>query len=406
METLFWVSLVIVAYVYAGYPLLVAGWARVVRRVPRRASANSPRDWPSISIVIAVHNEAHRLRARVGNLLRLAYPGRREIIVASDGSTDDPAAAIAAFGASVRLLELPRRGKPGALNAGVAAATGDIIVFADARQAFCPGALMELAANFDDPSVGGATGELVLDCELAESDSSVADGVGLYWKYEKWVRRNESLVWSTVGATGAIYALRRHLWRPLPLETLLDDVLTPMRAVLAGWRVVFCETAVALDHVAPDASTESRRKIRTLAGNYQILALEPRLLVPFVNPVWLQYLSHKVGRLLVPWALLAMFASNVVLAPTSTFHTVVLVLQLAFYALAAFGAWLENAGRAAELGDRHDSQDRTAGAGRVRVRDDELRRAGGAVRPAARPAGVEMTARRLGSAPSGGTGTR
>jgi cellulose synthase/poly-beta-1,6-N-acetylglucosamine synthase-like glycosyltransferase len=210
----------------------------------------------------------------------------------------------------------------------------------------------------------------VLDCERGESESSVADGVGLYWKYEKWLRRNESLVWSTLGATGAIYALRRRLWEPLPPETLLDDVLAPMRAVLAGCRIVFDNRALAFDRAAPDAAAESRRKVRTLAGNYQILALEPRLLVPFVNPVWLQYLSHKVGRLVVPWALLVMFASSAALAPASWLHAVVFVLQLGFYALAAIGAWLERA-----RGATRDELGGGASAGWLKRRANQLWRA-------------------------------
>jgi cellulose synthase/poly-beta-1,6-N-acetylglucosamine synthase-like glycosyltransferase len=214
-------------------------------------------------------------------------------------------------------------------------------VFADARQRFAADALHELVANFTDERVGGASGQLVLDCELGETASTVGDGVGLYWKYEKWQRRSESRLRSTLGATGAIYALRRHLWQPLPPDTLLDDVLAPMRAVLAGYRIVFDERAIAFDRTAPDASVETRRKTRTLAGNYQILAIEPRLLVPILNPVWLQYVSHKFGRLLVPWALVALLASSVALAGTGVVYTAALVLQVGFYALAGIGAWFE-----------------------------------------------------------------
>ena len=241
---------------------------------------------------------------------------------------------------------MPAGGKPLALNAGVAAATGDILVFADARQQFCPDALVELVANFADGRVGGASGELVLDCEgETDVESTIGEGVGLYWKYEKWLRRKESAVWSTLGATGAIYALRRSLWKPLPAETLLDDVLAPMQAVLAGYRIVFEERARAFDRTAPDASAEARRKTRTLAGNYQILAQEPRLLVPFVNPVWLQYVSHKVGRLLVPWCLLTILASSAVLAASSWFYFAAFCAQVAFYGLADLGAWLESRDR-------------------------------------------------------------
>ena len=154
------------------------------------------------------------------------------------------------------------------------------------------------------PRSAAVSGELVLDCEAGASASSAGEGVGAYWRYEKWLRAHESAIDSMLGATGAIYAMRRACWRPLPEGTILDDVLAPMRAVLAGWRVVFEPRARAFDVTAPDVAAESRRKTRTLAGNYQMLALEPRLLVPGRNRVWLQYVSHKLGRLLVPWALL------------------------------------------------------------------------------------------------------
>ena len=337
MTALFWISALIIGYVYVGYPCLLAAWARVAHRRPRRAAF--PRgDWPSLSIVVAARNEAPRLRARVDNLLRQEYPGRREIVVVSDGSTDNPAAALASFGSAVRLIQVPSGGKPLALNAGVAASTGDILVFADTRQQFAPGALMELVVNFADPTVGGASGELILDCERGPVDTSVGEGIGLYWQYEKWLRRNESLVWSTLGATGAIYALRRSCWTSLPAGTLLDDVLAPMRAVLAGQRVVFEERAIAFDRASTNAGAESRRKTRTLAGNYQILAQEPRLLVPVVNPVWLQYVSHKVGRLVVPWALVGLFSSNLSLAPEHVFFAILLAAQGVFYGLALSGA--------------------------------------------------------------------
>jgi poly-beta-1,6-N-acetyl-D-glucosamine synthase len=366
MEILFWVSAATIVYVYAGYPLLLMVWSRMRRAdgqvmpgpadLPEFVSAGPRKsvmdpwgnlavahEWATrpVSVVIAVRNEATRLRARVENLLLQNYDGDVEIIVVSDGSTDDPGSALHGLPDSVRLLEVPPGGKAAALNAGVAAASYDTLVFADARQTFAPDALRYLVAPFDDPEVGGVTGELLLDSEAASArDASVAAGVGLYWRYEKALRRMESAVGSTLGATGAIYAMRRSLWQPLPEDTLLDDVLAPMRAVLAGHRVVFESRARAFDQASRDAATESRRKIRTLAGNVQILWQEPRLLVPFANPVWLQYVSHKVGRLLVPYALIAVLLANISLAGTHWFYAVTLAAQVLFYLLALWGAWL------------------------------------------------------------------
>jgi cellulose synthase/poly-beta-1,6-N-acetylglucosamine synthase-like glycosyltransferase len=344
METLFWVSVLLVAYVYAGYPLLLGLWARAVNRSVRKRLPNAHEPWPAVSVVLAAHNEAPHLHGRIANLLGQRYQGPLEIIVVSDGSVDGTAAVLARFGSRIRVIELPRGGKPTALNAGVAAATGEIVVFADARQRFADDAIHELVANFADPDVGGVSGELILDCEYGEEspDSTIGGGVGLYWRYEKWLRRHESRVWSTLGATGAIYALRRSLWQPLPPATLLDDVLSPMRVVLTGKRIVFDDEARAYDHVAESGSAESRRKVRTLAGNYQIVKLEPRLLLPVANPVWIQYLSHKLGRLLVPWALLFAFIASIALVSHSWMYVVALLVQLCFYGLAAFGGWIES----------------------------------------------------------------
>jgi cellulose synthase/poly-beta-1,6-N-acetylglucosamine synthase-like glycosyltransferase len=348
-----------------------------------------------VSIVVAARNEAARLPARLDNLLALDYPGeRRQIVVVSDGSTDGTLGVLASYGRAVEAVNVSGRGKAAALNAGVARATGEILVFADARQMFAPDAVRELIGPFADPSIGGVTGELLLDCEAAEVAgrragterrrapgdrrtrgrgpdrrapdgdrrgrlaSSIGDGVGLYWRYEKQLRRFESRIGSTLGATGAIYALRRSLYRPLPPDTILDDVLTPMRAVLDGYRVVFSEHAYAFDRAAADADAEQRRKVRTLAGNVQILWLEPRLLVPFVNPVWLQYASHKLGRLLVPYALLLLFASSIALAATHPLYAIALAAQCLVYLLAGYGAWLEF--RSAPAGEAFAGQEPSA----------------------------------------------
>jgi len=341
MEATFWVAALVIVYVYAGYPLLLAVWARVAAK-PVRVAAGMP----SVSIVVAARNEAATLDARIQNLLALDYPAARmQIVVVSDGSTDRTAEILARYADRVDAVLLPSGGKALALNAGVSAATHGIIVFTDARQTFAADALRALVAPFADPSVGGVSGELLLDCEAGGGQSSIGEGVGAYWRYEKWLRENESLIGSMVGATGAIYALRRSLWRPLPADTILDDVLAPMRAVMAGARVVLERGARAYDRAA-SAGAEFKRKTRTLAGNYQLLRLEPRLLLPIVNPVWWQFMSHKVGRLLVPWALALLFVSSGLLASRSAFYALAFFAQVAFYALALYGAALDRQGRA------------------------------------------------------------
>ena len=381
MRLLFWISALGVGYVYVGYPALLVIWARLRPRPIRTSSDPAPAGHevlPRISIVIAARNEAARLRARIDNLLALDYPsGHREILVVSDGSTDNTLAVLSQYGDVLQSLAVPPGGKAAALNLGVAHATGDVLIFADARQMFAPNALRALVAPFVDPDVGGVTGELFLDCEPSgvagrrsraerrcasvdrrrhdrgpgrrvcldrrgQQASTIADGVGLYWRYEKQLRRLESSIGSTLGATGAIYALRRSLYRPLPANTILDDVLVPMRAVLAGHRVVFNEQAVAFDRAAADAHAERRRKVRTLAGNFQILWQEPRLLVPIVNPVWLQYVSHKLGRLLVPYALVGLFMANIALATEHPFYALTLAAQCSLYVLGGYGAWLDS----------------------------------------------------------------
>jgi len=384
MATLFWLLAGIVFYVYVGYPLLLHVWARICpNRVVAQGEADGPDAEPSVSFVIASRNEGHRVPGRIDNLRQLDYPiDKQQVIVVSDGSTDGTASILARI-PGVTAVEVPAGGKARALNEGVSRATNDILVFADMRQGFAPDALRALLAPFRDPRIGVVSGELVLAGESrdrrqyddrravddrrtrddrrghgrqtagkrhasrrwsmrrATFESTINDGVGLYWRYEKQIRRDESATGSVVGATGAIYAMRRSLWQPLPDDTILDDVLTPMRCVMAGYRVLFEERACAFDRTAPDASAEGRRKLRTLAGNYQLLWLEPRLLLPWRNPAWLQFVSHKIGRLLVPYALPPLLVLSLALARRAPVYTAAFSIQFMFYLLAAYGSWLE-----------------------------------------------------------------
>jgi biofilm PGA synthesis N-glycosyltransferase PgaC len=345
----FWISITAIFYTYVGYPAMVWLLARLRGRAITKSDIT-----PAVSVVVACHNEADAIEAKINNLLRLDYPRHLlEVIIVSDGSTDRTA-DVARRHSSDRLRVLShakRSGKAVALNRGVGVATGEVIVFADARQRFAPDAVKRLVASFADPSVGAVSGELMLD---SREGSGVAEGVGLYWKYEKWIRKSEGLFNSVIGATGAIYAIRRELWRELPAGTILDDVYTPMQIALGGRRVVFEESARALDEATSSAVSEFSRKARTLMGNYQLCQLMPRLLVP-TSLVLLQFYSHKLLRLAAPFFLLALFAANVALTARAAdgmealFYEASLAAQLLFYLSVAAGWYLLRRNRRVRL---------------------------------------------------------
>jgi biofilm PGA synthesis N-glycosyltransferase PgaC len=330
LEIVFWLCVACVVYTYAGYPLLLALLARWRGRA---VCATDPLP-DSVSIVVAAHNEEKSVDRRLTELIGLLETSglNGEVILVSDGSTDGTAPlARAHTKGRVRVIELPaRRGKAAALNEGCALAEHDIIVFADIRQTWQPDALRLLLENFADPTVGAVSGDLLL-----RDAGGVLAGVALYWRYEKMLRRLEGRVWSVVGATGAISAVRRRLFGPIPPGTLLDDVYWPLRVALQGYRVIHDRRAVAYDRLPSKARDEFRRKVRTLSGNFQLLARLPAALVPWRNPIWLQFVSHKVFRLLVPWALLGALASS--LQVPDFFYRTILIAQGFFYLLGLLG---------------------------------------------------------------------
>lgn len=345
-KLIFWISITFIFYTYIGYPAVIYLLARLGgKRVARSAAT------PSVSVVVACHNEAGKIESRIDNLLGTDYPAELlEVIVVSDGSTDGTAdAARRDRPPRVRALHYEERlGKAAALNLGVENASGEVVIFADARQRFEPRAIRELVANLSDPSVGAVSGELMID---APAGCSVGEGVGLYWKYEKWIRKSESRFGSVVGATGAIYAIRRELWRPLPVSTILDDVYTPMHIALRGRRVVFEEKARAHDRPSASAGGEFARKVRTLTGNYQLCQLMPRLLLPW-GALAFQFYSHKLMRLAAPVFLLLLFASSALVVagdPRAIVYQAALAFQIVFYASVLAGAYLLRRNRKVRL---------------------------------------------------------
>ena len=330
LTAMFWLGVATVIYVYVLYPVVI-GLLANLRAERATASATAPATTAPFSIVLAVHDEAARIHCRLDELLALiATTGRAaEVIVITDGCADGTALLARSHPSPlVRVIELSEKeGKAQALSRGCAAAQGEILVFADARQRWAADSLQRLLENFNRPDVGAVSGELVID-----APAGVLAGVGLYWRYEKWLRRNEGRLHSTVGVSGSICAVRSELFRPIPRGVLLDDLYWPLQVVMQGWRVVYDDRAIAYDRLPGQASDEFRRKVRTLSGNLQLAAALPQALLPWRNPIWVQFLSHKVLRLLVPWLLLGMLLSSSLLE--GPLYRTAFVGQLLFYGLA------------------------------------------------------------------------
>lgn len=350
MDTTFWICAALVTYTYVIYPLGIALCANLRASPLRLSPTSSAHDEPPlVSVILCAHNEADRITRRLENLCQQDYdPARLEIVVVSDGSTDGTAARIQAFGErleatgtplTVTLIEKKKpEGKAAGLSDAVARCRGDVLLMADARQQFGrteqdTQTIRRLVEVLSDPDVGCASGELLF---VDEHTGTLQANLGTYWRYEKWIRRNESLVDSVPGVTGAIYAMKKHLFEPVPSGTLLDDVLIPLRVAMRGYRVVFDGESFARDHASAHAKQEWRRKVRTLAGNWQLLNLIPAAFVPWRNPIWIQFISHKFLRLLVPFALIGAFATSA--AIQTPIFRVIFSIQGAFYCAALLGA--------------------------------------------------------------------
>ncbi|MBI4512072.1 MAG: glycosyltransferase family 2 protein [Deltaproteobacteria bacterium] len=330
-------SLSLLLYTYAGYPILVALLAAAFPRKPR----STPAYEPTVSACLSVFNAAAFLPAKLDSLLALDYPAEKlEVLVYDDGSTDESADIVRRYAARDPRVKLvrgqDRQGKPTALNTLRELAKGEVLLMNDARQPISPGSLRALVRMLADPKVGCVSGDLILQG---------AAGAGAYWKYEKWIRRNEARFCSLTGVTGAIYVVRKDDLAELPRDTVCDDMWIPLRLRLSGREILFCEDAQAFDE-AFDDDRELGRKVRTLAGNFQIFARMPNLLLPFVNPSWFEVVSHKVLRLACPWALVALLVSSgwASVAPgagsalLTTGMRALVASQVLFYLLALVGA--------------------------------------------------------------------
>jgi cellulose synthase/poly-beta-1,6-N-acetylglucosamine synthase-like glycosyltransferase len=321
-------ALALLFYTYAGFPLLMGVLSRLsVSSKKARPEPGKPLE--KISVILCVHNEEARLVGRLENLLSLDWPSDGEVVVVCDGCTDNSAAVArqAGHGArSIRVVELSQKsGKPTGINAAVQQAEGDVLIFCDARQQFEPSALRHLVTALGEGNTGAVSGLL----RIAKSSDGASAGFDRYWSLETKLRKWESDWDSAIGCTGAIYALRKECFVPLPADTILDDVVIPMQAVMQGRRVGYNVEAIAWDPqpLAPEA--ENRRKLRTLAGNFQMLFRHPTWLNPLQNRTWWQLISHKYLRIASPFVLAISMLCTAALARHPLF-LVLLILEFAF----------------------------------------------------------------------------
>lgn len=339
MKVLFWVSLVAIAYPYAIYPILLVAINRLFRN---RSAAASMGHEPSVTILMPVHNEARRLARKIQNLLSLDYPAEKiQIIAIADGCTDDSVQQLHAAGAGrVEVLQLARwSGKAAALNAGVAGARGEIVVFTDVGIELEPQSLRWLVSHFRDPEVG---------CVSGEDHIAGADSEGLYGKLELLLRREEARLHSIAGASGCFYAQRRSLCRPF-LAGMAPDFLSVLVTARSGYRSLAEPRARGSMTSTSSQKAEFQRKVRTFLRGITALMGNAVLLNPFAHPrmsfiLW----SHKALRWLGPVAMLLCLAASIALRE-QPFYGLALWCQGIAYAAAVAGWVLPDLARRVSL---------------------------------------------------------
>lgn len=330
MEIIFWLTFTLIVYCYVGYPVVLYALASILHKPVQKKPIE-----PKVALLLCAWNEEDVIGAKIKNLCALDYPKEKiTFLIGSDGSDDTTDTIVASFkDARIKLIRNEeRKGKMAILKRLLDTADAEIIVFTDARQEMDTQAIKELVANFNDPSVGCASGELIFRAK----EGATAKGINVYWNYEKSLRKNESRIHSMLGATGAIYAARKNLINNLPNNIILDDMYIPLSIIQKGYRAVFDGSAKAFDNAANSPKEEYRRKTRTIYGNYQIFKAFAGLFNPFQSPVAIQFFSHKLLRVLAPFLLIALFFINIVLSDNASYKTL-LFLQIIFYSMAVIG---------------------------------------------------------------------
>ncbi len=333
----FWISCIVLFYVYFGYPILILFLSKLIPRPFVKFSEDELKDasmLPAISIFIPAYNEEHVIEKKIRNTLELDYPKDKiEIVVASDGSDDKTVEIAKLYSDKIRLIAYDmREGKTSLINKTIPKLKGEIIIFSDASAMLAVNALKNLISPFKDATIGSVSGLYIL---RDASSTSRAEGEGFYWHYETFLKTNESTFYSILGAHGALYALRKSLFRTLPARAINDDYILPMYGVQQKKRAVYEPGAIATEETTTSVEGEMKRRIRISVGNFQQLILLRKLLNPFRGRIAFEFLSHKFLRSFSFLFMIILFISNIFI-PIPGFR-IFLPLQILFYAVGLSG---------------------------------------------------------------------
>lgn len=331
---LFWIAVFLIIYTYIGFPLFV-----VVRGLlwGRPYKSEDSAYMPFISVVISAYNESQTIGEKLDNILSLRYPREKlEVVIASDGSDDGTDAIVEEYKKyGVKLLSLPHHGKAVALNAAVAASKGEILVFSDANSIYKSDAIQALVRPFADPKVGGVAGNQVYLSETRDSSSGV--GERAYWNFDRMLKKYQGRSGNTLAATGAIYAIRRALFQPIP-DGVADDFVTSTSVIAQGYRLVFAPDALAYEPVAATNQVEFGRKVRVIIRSWRAFIFMRKLLNPFRYRFYpIQLFSHKIMRYLVVFPLLMLFLVSPLLWNDGLIYQLATIAQVSFYSFALLG---------------------------------------------------------------------
>ncbi len=330
---LYWSSLGIILYTYIGFPLILFVRSLLWPRPHKKSPIT-----PSVSLIVAAHNEAEGIESKIANIHQLDYPADQfEAIIASDGSNDGTADVVAQHvDETITLLDLPRQGKADTLNAAIAQSSGEILVFSDANSLYKPGAIRQLVQHFADEQVGGVAGNQVY---ISTAETQDNPGETHYWNFDRQLKIWESASGNTISATGAIYAIRHSLFQPIPVG-VTDDFVTSTRVIEQGYRLIFEPKAIAYEHVAKDQQREFGRKVRVMTRGLNAILMMGCLLNPFQYGFYaIQLFTHKLLRRLLYIPIVILLMANWGLVSQGIFYQLTLLGQVMLLGSAAIG-WI------------------------------------------------------------------